>query len=104
MVESAFANGLDVNRRDKQGELPLGRVLDAENYDMAAFLVKAGAKSDRPWSVLVAQLAEVNCSLPSNSYSFKNSLRISKYRSIIAIYRANGREKSVLEGALWKTY
>ncbi len=104
IVEDAIARGLDVNHRNKNGKLPLDQIITGKNYEVATVLVKAGAESDRSWYGIILELPTNDYSLPSNAEIFKTSELYITHRLVIEIYRASGRDKSILEGALWRSF
>ncbi len=96
LVKSAIIHGLDINMRDSEGRLPLDRVLEESgNFDVAAVLMKYGAKSDRTWRQLAAKASFSNLELPSPDELTESDL-YRHHRFLIAIYRASGRDQSIV--------
>jgi hypothetical protein len=105
VVEEAIKRGLQVNRRNEAGVLPLDRILKGHNYEAAAALVRAGAGSDRPWDeIIVEKLVDDTCALTKNVHYFNVAENYQKHRLIIEIYRATERDKKILGKALWSLY
>lgn len=102
IAQTALLHGLDVNKRNSDNKLPLDVTLAAQNYAFALLIVNAGAQSDFPWSSIVYDLADDNVNVTTDPTKFATAPIYGKHRLILAIYRAAGKDSSIVSSGIIK--
>ena len=99
LLPLAIKNGLDVNKlNEKTKLLPLDRALEYENLTMARILVEAGAVSSKSYEKLINEIIKLQHDFIVLDFA-PNSMVFTAYRFILAVYRASGRDKTIIKNA-----
>lgn len=99
LLSLAILKGLDVNKlNEKTKLLPLDRALEYEDLRMARILVEAGALSSKSYEELINQIIKLRHDHVVFDF-VPNSMVSTSYRFILAVYRASGRDKTLIKNA-----